>query len=224
MFGLIVALAPSDPWATEKLPKIYIRSSPPFPQSRHKGWSSLSCTLDYMKCKTLWERGKGWGWGALKGNRGKKKSHLQEDPAVSSVPTSETSEYVWKHCECRKRAGLLSAALQCVFNPTAACITEHMFSTQELKQKRLFVIIHSFVYICFPPLFTPSFSNIQSKALVEIATARESEARVPSWDPSIDPRPLTRCSPHSCNHHTRCIYLVLTKCQASEMFYQHELI
>jgi len=56
----------------------------------------------------------------------------------------------------QEECGLLSAALQCVFNPTAARITEHMFSTQELKQKRLFVIIHSFVSIGSPdPTFCP---------------------------------------------------------------------
>lgn len=50
----------------------------------------------------------------------------------------------------------LSAALQCVLNPTAACITEHMFSMQEPERKGLFVIIHSFVGICSPPPPTPS--------------------------------------------------------------------
>lgn len=70
----------------------------------------------------------------------------------------------------------MSAALQCVLSPAAACITEHMFSTQEPEQKGLFVIIHSFVDICSPPRShplacpsIPSFRNIQTKDLMEIS-------------------------------------------------------
>lgn len=143
-----------------------------------------------MKCKTLGERGRGGE--AFERERGKRNHTCKRIQLTAQSLTSETSEYVWKHCECRKSAGLLSAALQCVFHPTAACITEHMFSTQELKQKRLFVIIHSFVYICPPPPSVhPLFSN-QTKALVETLTARESEARMPSRDPSPAPAPRPR--------------------------------
>lgn len=80
-------------------------------------------------------------------------------------------------CECRQSAGPLSAALQCVFNPTAACITEHMFSTQELKQKRLFVIIHSLYLSTLPLPLTHSLCGIRAKAPVETLTAWDREAR-----------------------------------------------
>lgn len=112
-------------------------------------------------------------------------------------------------------------------NPTAACLTEHMFSTRELKQKRPFVITYSFVSIC-PPLLlpTPSFSNIQTKALVETLTAREREARMPSRNPSPAPRPRELLSSQRPGAARRYIYLFsATVCSASQQaFYPHHLI
>lgn len=159
MFGLKVAQRLPILGPVKRYPRSPSDQLPASPKHQeHKGWSCLSCTLDYMKCKTLGEKGRGGGR-PLKGN-GKKKSHLQEDPADSSVANKWDKWICLETLWCRKSAGLLSAALQCVFNPNAACITEHMFSTQELKQKRLFVIIHSFVYMGSPhPTFCPSLSQ-----------------------------------------------------------------
>lgn len=49
--------------------------------------------------------------------------------------------------------------LQRVFTPTVACMAEHMFSEQELKQKVLFVIIHSFVYTSLLPFWSHANSS-----------------------------------------------------------------
>ena len=103
-----------------------------------------------------------------------------------------------------------------VCGPTvcSARIAEHMFSTQELKQKRLFVIIHSFVSIGSPtlPSAHPPLSHIQTKALVEIVTAQESEARMTRQEPSTAPRGPENCFPQSGNNSSRFISLLPTRC------------
>ena len=78
----------------------------PWPRKHqeHKGWSGLSCTLDYMKCKTLGEEGEGRREGLWKGTGRKKKSHLQEDPADSSVPHKWAKWICLKTLWCRKSA------------------------------------------------------------------------------------------------------------------------
>lgn len=59
MSGLKVAVRPPVPGQV-KVIQAPIRSVPVVPKHReHKDWSGLSCTLDYMKCKTLGEKGGG---------------------------------------------------------------------------------------------------------------------------------------------------------------------
>lgn len=194
LFGLKSGLAPSDPWASEKWPRSVIRSalsSPPHQDTKVE----VACHAH----RIIWSVrhwGRREGGEAFERERGKRNHTCKRIQLTAQSLTSETSEYVWKRCECRKSTGLLSAALQCVFNPTAACITEHMFSTRQLKQKRLFVVILSFVYICSPPplLPSPSFSNIQTTGLVDILTAWEGDARMPAKTLLLLPCP-ENCSP-----------------------------
>lgn len=102
-----------------------------------------------MKCKTLW--GKSFWKKSGKRNHACKKLQL--------TGQSLTSEYVWKHCESKKRTRLLFPNLQCVFSPTVACMAEHMFSEQELKQKVFFVIVPSFVHTSLSPLWSHANSS-----------------------------------------------------------------
>lgn len=114
-----------------------------------KTQAGLACIVDYMKCKTLW--GKSFWKKSGKRNHACKKIQL--------TGQSLTSEYVWKHCECKKRTLLLFPNLQCLFTPTVACMAEHMFSEQELKQKVFFVITHSFVYTSLFPFWSHANSS-----------------------------------------------------------------
>lgn len=86
----------------------------------------------------------------------KKKSSLQEDPADRLVPNKWIClKTLWTQ---EKNMPFVSKPTVCLY-PTVACMAEHMFSEQELKQKVFFVIIHSFVYTSLFPFWSHANSS-----------------------------------------------------------------